>query len=547
MRLRETTAFFALALFPCALFGLVASLLIAGAVFAGAIGQTQGLAFRMLLKAGAFAVVAIGTFVALLRSRHGTGEPSASTQRPTLPRAHNRALFVILAVAGVVLLPRLDTYPYPEPDELHHLIVARNVAVYGEYASGHPRGELIHFDPYDSVGPPVILPIAGSLRLGGVSLAAGRVPIVVGFLALIVVAARLFSPWLGPTPAVLGGVFLLTAWGSIYLGRSVYGEAPALMFFIAALLLWRRSLNHRPWSYSTAAGIVLGLATLSKSIILLTAFPFAAAVLHDRLTHRQLRLPHVLMPAMGVAAVQAISIAAVALDGDAGPEGSTIGLYQHYLMFGLGGLPAAFQWIASNQLLFFAAALVGLTLLAPGLVTSRDPAILVALLTALFYLFWWCFFTDAHIPRYLWFSIALLSFPFAHLLWKLATAARTGGRPRKFLGTAFIVILCVPYGPLLGYETERIFGDVDVGADERRVMETLKDLPDSAETVTTWWPLERWANFFANRPMPVASDVVEGLKGADVVVSKGEAGADVLIPPIAARKIGPYVIYRKEP
>src|SRR5690606_6708543 len=118
---------------------------------------------------------------------------------------------------GVLLfLPRLNSYPYPEPDELHHLVVARNIAVYGEFASGQPPEPLVHFDPYDSVGPAVLVPVAASLKTAGVSLMAGRVSIVLSFLILFVLTIRLFAPLVGSTTALLGGLFLLLAWGSIY-------------------------------------------------------------------------------------------------------------------------------------------------------------------------------------------------------------------------------------------------------------------------------------------------------------------------------------------
>lgn len=541
-------AFGALAVLTCAMFALAASTVIAVAVASGRIEQPADLIPRMVAKAAGFAVIA-AIAIRFLRARRGVAADQA-IHPPTvhLQPVHYLLVLVLLLGAGAFLLPRLNTYPYPEPDELHHLIVARNVAVYGEYASGHPAQGLVRFDPYDSVGPPVILPIAASLRIFEISLAAGRAPMIVCFLVLIVLMVRLFTPVLGPSAALLGGVFLLVAWGSIYLARSVYGEVPALMFFVAALLCWRHSRSNSPWIWACIAGVLLGVATLSKSILLMTAFPFAAVVLFDRWNHRRLRIPHMVMPVAGVAAMHTLWLLAEALAGDAAPFGGTIGLYQHNLMFGFGGVSAALHWIAANQVVFLPAAIAGLVLVASPLMARPDPAVLVALLSAVLYLFWWCFFTDGHIPRYLWFTLAILSFPFAHLLLRLAQIATTRpGRLRTILSAAVVVALCAPYAPLLGYELDRVYGNVQVGLDEQRVLDHLAGLPETARLATTWWPLERWGNFFLNRPMPVVDDAFDALESEDVVVSKGYADADLLNPHILARKMGAYVIYRKEP
>lgn len=537
----------ALATLACALFGLTASLFIAGAVVSGALDQPAALALRSAVKVVGFAAMAAIAVAALWTFRQASPAPLSTPMELVRP-AHIALLLPILAVAAALLLPRLDSYPYPEPDELHHLIVARNLAVHGQYASGHPDHRFVHYDPYDSVGPPVILPVAASLKLNGVSPAAGRMVIAASFLTLLVLMVLLFAPAVGPPAALLGGVLILCTWGSIYLARTVYGEVPALMFFIAGLLVWRKSLRHAPWALALFAGMLLGLATLSKAILLLTAFPFAAGVLYDRLTTRQLKLPHLLMPLIGLGIVHVVWMLVPILDRDPATPGSTVGLYQHYLMFGFGGLPAAFRWIASNQLLTLAAALVALLLWAPRILAQRDPAVLVAMLTAPLYLFWWCFFTDAHIPRYLWFTLALMAFPLADLLARLARHAMARPfRSSRLLAAAAVVVLCAPYAPLMRYEIDRIFGPTEVGVDERRLMERLEALPSGASLATTWWPLERWTNFLLDRPMPIVDDVLTGLEDFDVVVSRGYSDADLLNPHLSPRKIGAYVIYRKEP
>ena len=546
--LRAVCVFSVLAALTCALFAAAASTLVAMGVACGWLAQPSGLALRMAIKALVFAVLAALALAGLWKLRRAAPEHKPVPRPLPLLWPHYVLVVALIVAACGVLFPRLDSYPYPEPDELHHLIVARNLGMFGQYASGHAETGFIQFDPYDSVGAPVILPVAASLKLGGATLAAGRLPVALCFLLLLVLTVLLFVPTVGAPAALLGGIFLLAAWGSIYLGRTVYGEVPALTFFVAGLLCWRRSLRAKPWLFAFIAGLGLGLATLSKSILLLTAFPFAAVVLHDWWNRRQLRLPHVIMPMVGVVAAQAAWMILKALDGDQGLAGSTMGLYQHYLMFGFGGLSPAMHWIASNQAMFLLAALAGLAILAPALTAQRDPAALVAMLSAVLYLFWWCFFTDAHIPRYLWFSIALLSFPVANLLWRLARQAATHPRRMsRIVGVTLIIVLCTPYGSLVRYEIDRIYGPFELGKDERDVMAYVAGLPKDTHLATTWWPLERWANFFLNRPMPVVEDIYDALGSKDVIVSRGYPDADRLNPPSGTRRIGAYVIYRKEP
>lgn len=89
----------------------------------------------------------------------------------------------LLAVLVCTLfLPRLDVYPWAAPDEVHHLTVAKNIAVHGAYASGHPDRGLDYFDTYDSVGGPVLLPVAGAFTVFGAGLGVARGVMVLFFL-----------------------------------------------------------------------------------------------------------------------------------------------------------------------------------------------------------------------------------------------------------------------------------------------------------------------------------------------------------------------------
>ena len=49
----------------------------------------------------------------------------------------------------------------------------------------------------------------------------------------------------GVLAAAASVIFMTTSYGSVYLGRSLYGEIPALAYFIIGLILWGRSLGSK--------------------------------------------------------------------------------------------------------------------------------------------------------------------------------------------------------------------------------------------------------------------------------------------------------------
>ena len=207
-----------------------------------------------------------------------------------------------MVFAAVLVFPRLDAWPWAAPDEIYHLTVAKNLALYGEYASGGSETGFKRFDPYDSVGAPVIVPIAAVFRCVGVSVAAGRC--VIGVYLLLLSVGAFFLAWrtFGPGAAVMAVLLTPAAFSTIYLARALYGEVPALAWWVWGLLCWRRAVE-KPGDIRVGllAGLAFGLAVLCKSIFVMSAFAFVAVWFWDRMGPRRIPLSAMFFPAVGVA------------------------------------------------------------------------------------------------------------------------------------------------------------------------------------------------------------------------------------------------------
>ncbi|MBL7645804.1 MAG: hypothetical protein JNK74_06385 [Candidatus Hydrogenedentes bacterium] len=212
------------------------------------------------LRAGLFSALTFIAVVLLVRWR-GTGVSlQVSEPREGLSRSAFVGLMALLLAIVLVLGLRLGDYPFAAPDEVHHLIVARNLAEFGAYASGHPESGFKYFDSFDSVGPVVLGPIAMAFKTFGTSLAVAR-GVMVAFFAGLCLATWGFTRGLFGTRAALASVVLLLGtYSSIYLGRTLYGEVPAYFFLLLGLLAWRRALQSGRGATDRMEGFAIGCA-----------------------------------------------------------------------------------------------------------------------------------------------------------------------------------------------------------------------------------------------------------------------------------------------
>jgi len=174
---------------------------------------------------------------------------------------------VLVALMAFLLLWRLDQYPAPWFDEGAYLNVARTYAEEGIYAERSSDGYRFNAAVI-SVGPTVILPIAGLYALFGESVLLGRL-VIVGYgllllLALFGVTARL----LGVRAALVALLLAFFGWGNWMplVFRTVMGEVVAVCYLLAGLWLW---LGHSqpPLLIQIGTGIAFGLAAVTKTVV----------------------------------------------------------------------------------------------------------------------------------------------------------------------------------------------------------------------------------------------------------------------------------------
>lgn len=193
-----------------------------------------------------------------------------------------------LAALAFLALHNLTAYPVIWFDEGAHLLLPKNLVRVGEY-----RG---YAGPTVGVGPTVMLPIAAAFYAFGVGLLQARL-VMVGFLFAAVFAhyrlARRLGGW---RLALLATVLLASARGvSLFeYGRQVLGEVPAYAFLAGGLSVWFGAWERGGWRRLGLAGVLLGLAVVTKpqfAIALVPGLAVAWLVALRRLPLRLLVLP----------------------------------------------------------------------------------------------------------------------------------------------------------------------------------------------------------------------------------------------------------------
>ncbi len=510
--------------------------------------------YRLLAKSAGFAVIALVSLWRFARNLKTARMPASDPSEDSTEDAKRslvscwRWWLPALAIAALMVLPRLHAYPHAEPDEIHHLIVARNLAAYGLYATGHPALGFEKFDDYDSVGPPVILPIAAIFRLAGSSLAGARAIMATYFLALCIALFALIRPVLGDRAAALGLLLMSFSFGSTYLGRTLYGEVPALFFVALALLCWRAALTSgRPWRYGLLSGLAFGCALLCKYFLIVGAWALLGAWLIDRVTARRIRWDHLAPAAIATLAVL-LTWFAVQEWGKGQAAGAAMGIaamYQHNLLFGLSSLPQTAGWLLRQPAtLLVMTASFGWGMHA-ALVRRYDPPTLVLLLLAPYLAFWWVFFTPGNIPRYMWYTCAVLGLFSGQLALAALDGMRTSrGNPIRIAGFLFLIaIIAIPAAGRLQEQGVRVFAR-DEMRDDRELARILASMPEKTHIGTTVWPLEGAMNFLAGRAVTRLSEPNEAIFPYDAVIID-RAGLFPLPSPLHAsnrQEVGSYVI-----
>lgn len=496
-------------------------------------GVVDAFAMKLTVKAAGFLLLTLSGGAALYRSRSKLAASTLIIEQRRLPIVY---IAPVLLIAAACVIPRLGDYPWLAPDELHHLTVARNLAQHGVYASGHASTGLIEFDDYDSVGAPVLAPIAAAFKTAGVGVRQARLVMSAYFLLLCLLLFILIKPAAGPLPAAIGAACMICGFGSIYLGRTLYGEVPALTYMAAGLLAWRRGIaDVGRGGWLMVAGLCFGLAVLCKTVLLFSVFAFLGAYVYDMATFRRVKFRHVAVPAIAGAAVigawlaiKCINQTSVAASADA-----TLAAYRNYLVFSVRSVGAAVRWLIEQP--SQPAAVAGALWVMPLIFRRRyDPALVVLWLLAVFYAYWWAFFTPARLPRYIWYSDAIGACFAGVLLVHLLK-----GTARARIAGVIIAALFAWNG--VG-EMRRVWTSDEL-RDEKAVAAYVVETAKHRPVATLSRPVAGLLNFLADSSIEIVQNAEQSAGKVLIIDSK------VTDPPggrAATRRFGRYLAYEEQ-
>jgi len=191
--------------------------------------------------------------------------------------ARRRLRLVLWAGVAVVVLcatVNLTRWPVAWFDEGIHLHVPKAIVRLGVYADYSSEG-LRHFGPTLAVGPTVMLPVAASFAAFGVGLLQARLVMAAFFVACLAAFYLLGRRLGGPVVGVVAAALLLVSPGpaTVEYGRQVLGEVPGACFLALGLLVWFRAWSRPTPGRLVLAGVLLGLATVTKHVYLLALGP----------------------------------------------------------------------------------------------------------------------------------------------------------------------------------------------------------------------------------------------------------------------------------
>jgi hypothetical protein len=197
---------------------------------------------------------------------------SAATQVGALRR--NVLVLASLACILFLALYNLTNYPLTWYDEGSHLHVPKTLLRFGAYADYSSEG-FRYYGPTIGIGPTVFLPIAAAFKLFGIGLLQARLVMAAFLVAAILAFYRLADVMGGPKLAWVATALLVATRGVglIEYGRQVLGEVPGLLFMAAGFAVWFKEWEKASWRRLAGAGLLLGLALVTKNQYLLVLAP----------------------------------------------------------------------------------------------------------------------------------------------------------------------------------------------------------------------------------------------------------------------------------
>jgi 4-amino-4-deoxy-L-arabinose transferase-like glycosyltransferase len=185
-------------------------------------------------------------------------------------------VFRIAAVLVVLFLAfyHLTRFPTTWFDEGTVLNASKTFYQYHVYAE-HSSDGFNYVGSIISVGPTVMVPISGLFVLFGAGLLQARLIAVLYLLGTIAAFWGMSRLVGGSRLAWVAAALLVTSRGVTLLefGRQALGEVPGLFFTAAGLWLWFNAWERPNWKKLVGAGILLGLAMVTKYEFLLFLAP----------------------------------------------------------------------------------------------------------------------------------------------------------------------------------------------------------------------------------------------------------------------------------
>ncbi|MCG6962560.1 MAG: glycosyltransferase family 39 protein [Acidobacteria bacterium] len=158
--------------------------------------------------------------------------------------------------------------------------VALSLVEDGRYATRY-RG-LHDFDHRVQTGPTLLFPVAMVYAVLGPGETVLQLPSLAYLVLLVVLGAYYAGRHAGPAAAALAAVLILQTPRLFDFGLRLYGEVPALVFFILGLLLLDRMGSRAGRGIALVIGAAFGLAVLTKIMMLISVAALGAAFVVDR-------------------------------------------------------------------------------------------------------------------------------------------------------------------------------------------------------------------------------------------------------------------------
>jgi 4-amino-4-deoxy-L-arabinose transferase-like glycosyltransferase len=205
--------------------------------------------------------------------------------------------FAILMLAAFLLFYNLDLNPRPWQDEGAVASIAKSLVQDGVYATQSSDGYQT-YGGVQSVGPTVVLPIALAYRLWGVGLVQGRWVMALYAFVTLVLLYHTGRTMFNRRVAIIAVILVLgsQAVGYFIYGRGIFGEVPALGFFLAGWLVWNQAVRRNRSLLALLAGLLFGLAMVTKAYyVIIVSGAIVLLALMDWVFYHQHRFKYLLI------------------------------------------------------------------------------------------------------------------------------------------------------------------------------------------------------------------------------------------------------------